>query len=101
MPMKSTVKILLDPYMYSACSKKSHDLGDRSRLTQKLFFAIFRTFTRGTTDLFLPFAENVKTVKNRPALMSNRCFRFFYLCTIANKWKSSGTYNFVQTGAVG
>jgi hypothetical protein len=39
---------------------KSHDLCDRGCLTQKIFFAIFRTFARGTTDLHLPLVENVK-----------------------------------------
>jgi hypothetical protein len=51
-------KNLLDPHIVH--DPKSNDLCYRGRLTQKIFFSIFHTFTRGTTDLCLPFIENAK-----------------------------------------
>jgi hypothetical protein len=41
----------------------------------KIFVAIFHTFTRGTTDLCLPFVENVKKSKNLPTLLTNPVLR--------------------------
>jgi hypothetical protein len=41
-------------------------------MTQNKFFAIFHTFIRGTTDLCLPFVENVKSQKSTHPTVQNK-----------------------------